>query len=854
MEFLYTDGDGVVPTAGREPMIAGEWIALNASAGTIPSTEIFQRALEDRAILSTEAAARPTDWTWTKRPTWYVDRYHWDAWTTVDCFADESNKVPWYFNDDTTPRPGGDGKFYFETSLRRQAEDCLTRLWLCIDSIISNAPFVSGTEHPVKFNYLRLSSGWDSIQSASTVAEDAKARVMEYLAFLNWWSSSVTHWEAPLERWMVDFIHSFQLRRLRKRGVLVDIVQHGRNLNVGHLLAEDVPLYYFWMPEMDTHSHLLRLAPSILQAYHDACEALDKTEVFGSEMTGFQMEIDVIKKYDEFFQLRQDPDNMFSPSFADIPHNATVFICDFEGWKGRLLTDADTIRDYTHRYHFTIDEGAPDLAVTIWRWRPRVTYTGCDQRAGREGEGTTTESRRGDREIREIFKGMYSPPVGKCFDELGRLSFENRLSDGPSANLDADAMSVFDSTQDLLPRPHWAPASYPQLPIPRPSSPLALDSNWVRSMAAVTSNDSFSRESSINARAPRNRPGRDLLGRKRSASPVRSSSHSTASLPTQRARFVDELRRLGEEFDVVDPPWTSKKPLLWNDDFLEVGYLLIGTEAAQARLRYWASCSPDCSTISALLYKAVQWGTPFKIGVKVEDFGRFRPEDVSDTDRLVGKPSSAIEPPFAYTAQGALKAYYTSRVNDIIRRPHARVLIGMGGPDAWLGRKWGGPELVAQFMEGPSPDVYLHRRGNIDSDDEHPMFLYTDEMTPQEVDVLFGCIRSDGDKDKSLYPSKDVLDEGCFFWTGEWNSRMEDMFADLTKDILQGTAKFKTPGMWNEYFRRRNRTSRGTKERLNQIAPESLRRLHMRILDGFPIDWHKRRIVDIELPEEYRPR
>ena len=284
-----------------------------------------------------------------------------------------------------------------------------------------------------------------------------------------------------------------------------------------------------------------------------------------------------------------------------------------------------------------------------------------------------------------------------------------------------------------------------------------------------------------------------------------------------------------------------------------MGYLLIGDESAQVRLQYWAACSLDCSSLPALLYKAVRWGIPFKIGVKVEDFGRFKPEDVSDTDRLVGKLSSAVEPPFTYMAQGALKVYYMSRVNNIIRRPHARVFIGMGGPKAWLGHKWGGSELVAQFMEGPSPDVYLHRRGNIDSEDEHPMFLYMDEITPQEVDVLFGCIRSDGDKDKSLYPSKDVLDEGCFFWTGEWDSKMEDMFSDITKDILQGTAKFKTLGMWNEYFRCHNCGSRGPKEKLNQVVPTSLHQLHARLLDGFPVNWHKRRITDIDLPEEYCP-
>jgi len=257
--------------------------------------------------------------------------------------------------------------------------------------------------------------------------------------------------------------------------------------------------------------------------------------------------------------------------------------------------------------------------------------------------------------------------------------------------------------------------------------------------------------------------------------------------------------------------------------------------------------------MSALLFKAVSQGLPFSIGVKVEDFSRFRPEDVSDTDHLVGKPMSAVEAPFAYTAQGALRAYYLSRVNNIIRRPHARILIGMGGPVAWLGRKWGGMELVAQFMGGPSPDVYLHRRGYIDSDDEHPMFLYTDEMTPQEIDVLFGCIRSDSERDRSLYPSKDILDDGCFFWTGEWDTRMDNMFDELTKQILQGSAKFRTPGMWNDYFRRLNRGHRGTRERLNQVVPNMLARLHSKIIDGFPVDWNKRRLADIKLPEEYRP-
>ena len=57
MECLYTDRDGRVPTSDHEVMTAGEWIALNASAGRIPLTDVFEQALSDHAFLPSELAA-----------------------------------------------------------------------------------------------------------------------------------------------------------------------------------------------------------------------------------------------------------------------------------------------------------------------------------------------------------------------------------------------------------------------------------------------------------------------------------------------------------------------------------------------------------------------------------------------------------------------------------------------------------------------------------------------------------------------------------------------------------------------------------------------------------------------------
>jgi len=216
MEFLYMDGNGIVPASDREVMPAGEWITLNASAGKIPSTEVFQQALEDQVFQLEETCACPTGWTWTKEPTWFSQQYHWDAWNVVESFPDENDNVPWYFSEGNLPRISLGGKFYLNANLKEKVEGSLSRLWLCIESIISNPLFIRGTDHPLHFNYLHLQSGWNSAANINFLAQEARAKVLEFLGFLNWWTSSVMHWEASLQLWMVDFITTFCLCSLKK--------------------------------------------------------------------------------------------------------------------------------------------------------------------------------------------------------------------------------------------------------------------------------------------------------------------------------------------------------------------------------------------------------------------------------------------------------------------------------------------------------------------------------------------------------------------------------------------------------------------------------------------------------------
>jgi len=141
-------------------------------------------------------------------------------------------------------------------------------------------------------------------------------------------------------------------------------------MNIPHLLVEDVPVYYFWMPDHVQYPGLTRLSPHVLQAYYDTCAALDRMEVLAEEMMGYDDKIAVIQQHNEFLQRRLPPDHMSSPLFINIPSTATVYIVDFEGWVCCPITDFTIVQDYAKKFHFSINMEMMGGMVTIWHWKP----------------------------------------------------------------------------------------------------------------------------------------------------------------------------------------------------------------------------------------------------------------------------------------------------------------------------------------------------------------------------------------------------------------------------------------------------------------------------------------------------
>lgn len=275
---------------------------------------------------------------------------------------------------------------------------------------------------------------------------------------------------------------------------------------------------------------------------------------------------------------------------------------------------------------------------------------------------------------------------------------------------------------------------------------------------------------------------------------------------------------------------------------------------SQVRMRHWSLCATGISTISEILERAILHGVRFAIGIQARDIEIFRPEKLSETDRLLS--SRTYKPGFIETTleAGSGPAFadrYFGKLADILCRPHARALIGRGGPASWIARMYG-DSLVQKFMTGPSLQVTFHEKGFFDSKDRRPVFARCDDLTSGELDLVYGHIRSGGgDHNKWAFPTPELLDELCDHWSGEWNDQLEFVFQEIQKELMGPNARARSRGDWRTFFHWSNRGEHAPERRLT-IHDFSDWRNDM-VEGGFTDDWNKKNIREIEYPEYFRP-
>ena len=415
-------------------------------------------------------------------------------------------------------------------------------------------------------------------------------------------------------------------------------------------------------------------------------------------------------------------------------------------------------------------------------------------------------------------------------------TLQGRLSDSTQSEMSIDEGS--DSTEDDI--------SFPEVPDtlyhPRAvNSPAA----WIRRNDELLAT---ARRQTTELRLSR---GEDITLRRRSQSPTRLSDPYFAPHESPEVMFRRLLKDESAKITYTESTWCAPH-YAWNMDFLEAAFIFVPDIESEARMRYWANCWDTLGTTKALLTKAIEHGLRFYLALPADRIRQFRPLTVDSLDRSSASFSYGIgfqEQMLSPTDNATTFCLaYLAKINDILRRPHARAFIAEGGQISWIARRWTGTRLVEEFMSGPSIQVTIHNRGFYDSASEDASYLAHDIVSEQEKDLLLGyCPGSNGCMGRWLFPPMDIFNDNFELWTGEWNAALDHIYRRLADDIARGHAKLRTREKWKCWIRNNVRGQRRPK--YLPSAADFVDVMEGVARAGLEPTWHKKQLDDIVLPE-----
>lgn len=293
----------------------------------------------------------------------------------------------------------------------------------------------------------------------------------------------------------------------------------------------------------------------------------------------------------------------------------------------------------------------------------------------------------------------------------------------------------------------------------------------------------------------------------------------------------------------------------WNADFLNEGVILFPDNRTQVRLRYWAICGSGLLYMQHVLELAICRGMKFILAIPYDTLPRFHNAELPSMMDLTKRTydTSFQESPLTYDkGRVAFMDQYLGKLADILRRPHARAVVAMGGPTSWIARYYGGERLVTEYMSGPSIQVTVHHRGGVANPPSLDMPVFYDQLSAQEVELIHGYVPlGSPTEDRWAFPTTEIFEECSKHWRGEWNQGCERIMGNVARDLGSGLLAPQTRKEWREYLRGNNR---------GEYAPEpgsvptanDFTLVETKINSAFPVRWHGHRIRDIPLPEEFR--
>lgn len=658
-------------------------------------------------------------------------------------------------------------------------------------------------------------------------------------------------WDTRVHDALTENISAFLSIVKSKRGVLCDLERDWPMINIPFYLQNKIPFFYIWTFEARVDARFSRLNPALNLTYWAIRQG--KALKLASDIE--EEDLSKIAKQaivlDNFFQ---EVFSYHSPIDPIIYPTSSVFIIDFEGWRRRPINHTtEPVERLVKFYYygtFREDDDERYSTVVFWRWRKRKPdneYLRRQYKTGLPGEEHAST-------IRELYKFDYAPTGNTLFHLETGLIINNATSGKASTSLlqrihshgtytaeaegmdessdstDEDFKTIkFKSVPDILYHPRAI------------NSPAA----WIRHNNEKLAKARRDTEESRSTRG-------ELQVRAHSQSPIRLNDPYFTMHERPEIMFRRLLKDDAAKITYTDSTWCAPS-FAWNTEFLDVACLFIPDTESEARLRYWANCWDTVTNVRRLLTLAIEHGIKFHLALLPHHLRQFRPKVIDSLDRssaasLYG--TSFQEPNLAASDNmSTFCTTYLARMNDLLRRPHARAFIAEGGQYSWIARCWTGTCLVEEFMSGPSIQITVHNRGFYDSASENASYLTYDSVSDQEKDILLGyCPGVHGCGGCWLFPPADVFEDKFSLWTGEWNAALDHCYRRLADTITRGKAKLRTREKWRDWIRN---NERGQRRPVYLPTEEDFRTVMEGIvLAGLRPTWHTMPLEDITIPEQ----
>ncbi|KAJ7615063.1 hypothetical protein DFH06DRAFT_1146124 [Mycena polygramma] len=529
----------------------------------------------------------------------------------------------------------------------------------------------------------------------------------------------------------------------------------------------------------------------------------------------------LLENYDEFFDYVEDGYEDPASLPLSIHIAAKTSIIDFRSWKACAVVDDDWKQYYICRlhYHIVSDARTPECQLIFYRYLPKTQESQAAHFTNIEVSSFMDQSSSDNgnedavslgvhnnfdlslldapEDIRELYGPTCAPRPEQKYDILLGIETAPPYARGDrlskfTKDLDAAVPATASSPEFSQAATHIdnviccmrqsqeyvdtardarglqkSPPRAPKADLKASSAPL---------ISRIGGPSSSSVTPALLTRLSSNLDHGPWTQRSRGRSPAQSRSQSSASRmpyhlrrsasPVQRARSSatpSSSRR--ESRDSSFSTHLPKGAYVRRESPVGLPRLLIPS-ASQQRNARWRngeirpSSNGSTTNPGNLTYPSSVNGILVLLAFFSSEQREFRKVREDQGERILGGSiytTGRVEPPLNYSSgDSALAMEWQSRTLGIPTWPHARAFVSVGRVPAWLARTIC-PELIADFMSGPSIQSTTLQRGWTDTPDKESWDILADLVSVGEVDVLLGFTKDKHGLDRWLFPRTEWL-------------------------------------------------------------------------------------------------